>query len=88
MIASTVDRKRNIYTKVTQIETTSLNSDKINKVYNLVFKEGSIICSDGNFGYGFLALNYHLELHNYTSRNKEKRGIYHILIMAIVFINN
>ena len=51
MIASTVDRKRNIYTKVTQIETTSLNSDKINKVYNLVFKEGSIICSDGNFGY-------------------------------------
>lgn len=77
-IASAIDRNGNLFLKVAEVGTTTLNKDQVIKVYSNHINENSILCTDGLFVYRALAREKKMTHFAYASQSKEKRGIHHI----------
>ncbi|MEE0967410.1 MAG: IS1595 family transposase [Bacilli bacterium] len=78
IIATAVDRQRNIFMKVAKIGTTTLDGETIKNIYMPHLKKATTLCTDGLMGYRLLAKELNIEHKAFATKSKEKRGIYHI----------
>ncbi len=77
-IACAIDRNGNLFLKVAEIGTTTLDKNQVIKAYSDHINENSSLCTDGLFVYRILAREKKMTHFAFTSSSKEKRGLYHI----------
>lgn len=77
-IACAADRNGNLFLKVAEVGTTTLNKDQVIKAYSQHINDNGILCTDGLFVYRTLAREKNMTHFVFTSKSKEKRGLYHI----------
>lgn len=78
VISTAVDRNHKVFITIGKIGTTSLSSEEVINIYQPHLTNVSCICTDGCYAYRKLADKLEIELHAFSRKSKEKRGIYHI----------